>query len=234
MATIAQTKPRQERMTARRQANLDIHKYTANIMQSFGTIFFRILFNTLFKIEIQGKENIEKEKGPVIIVSNHVVFFDSFIFHLFFAPNASLLPLRFMGVTKFNKPALNVLSSVGIVQFIYLLFGVFVITQGEGLEKNLKNAVDILKGGGTVTIFPAGSMRGDNSLGEFKRGAAALALMTNTPIIPVALKRFKERGKRARFSLNVGKKFLLNTNESYNQATLELYRKVEELHSKIS
>lgn len=234
MTTIARSSELKERIGARHQANLDIHKYTAKFMQGLGTIFFRIIFNTLFKIEINGKENIAHEKGPVIIVSNHVVFFDSFIFHLFFSPTASLLPLRFMGVTNFNKPSLNFLRRIGIIHLIYLLFGVFVVTQGEGLEKNLKNAVEILKRNGTVTIFPAGSMRGDNSLGEFKRGAAALALMTNTPVIPVALKRIVQKGKRTRFSLNVGHKFLLDTTLSYDQATTALRQKVEELHNHIA
>jgi 1-acyl-sn-glycerol-3-phosphate acyltransferase len=192
------------------------------------------LFNTLFKIEINGKENIAREKGPVIIVSNHVVFFDSFIFHLFFSPTASLLPLRFLGVTKFDYPALNFFSRIGLVQLVYLLFGVSVVTQGEGLEKNLKNPIEILKHGGTITVFPAGSMRGDNSLGEFKRGAAALAQITGAPVLPVAIKRIREKGKRTRFTLNVGKKFTMDTPQSYDEATLVIRSKVEELHNQIS
>lgn len=233
MATIIQVNQNQEQMTVSHRANLDIHKYVANVMQGFGTIFFRILFNTLFKIEITGKENISNEKGPVILISNHVVFFDSFIFHLFFAPNASLLPLRFMGVTKFENPVMNTLGKIGIVQLIYLLFGVFIVKQGEGLEKNLRSASEIVKRGGTVTIFPAGKLREDGTVGEFKRGAAALALTTNTPIIPIAIKRFREKGKRTRFSLNVGKKFFLENQQSYTEGTLVLQREVDLLHSQI-
>lgn len=233
MTTIVQTNKFQEKMTVSHRANLDIHKYVSKVVQGFGTIFFRILFHTFLKIEIRGKENIAKEKGPVIIVSNHVVFFDSFIFHLFFAPNASLLPLRFMAVTKFEKPSLNFFSKIGLIQFIYLLFGVFVVTQGEGLEKNLKNAVEILRRGGTVTIFPAGKMRPDNSLGEFKRGAAVLALMTNTPIIPVALKRFKRESKKTKFVLNVGKKFVLEKGLSFDKGTKEIFDRLKLLHDKI-
>lgn len=234
MATIAHTTRIPNTLTRSQRINLDIQKYVAKVVQGFGTIFFRILFNLLFKIEIHGKENIAREKGPVIIVSNHIVFFDSFIFHLFFSPLASLLPLRFLGVTKFNVPALNFLSSIGLVQLVYLLFGVSIVTKGEGLEKNLKNPIKILQHGGTVTIFPAGSMRADGSLGDFKRGAAALAQMTGAPIIPVAIKRFKARGKRTRFALSVGNKFEINASESESEATLSIRSKVEELHNQIS
>lgn len=221
-------------MSMQRRVNLDVQTYVAKVTQGFGTIFFRILYSILFKIEIFGKENIANEKGPMIIVSNHVVFFDSFIFHLFFAPNASLLPLRFMAVTKFQVPFLNFLSKIRVIHFIYLLFGVFVVKQGEGLEKNLQNAVDILKRGGTVTIFPAGHMRGDNSLGEFKRGAAALAQLTDSPVIPVAIKRVREKGKRTRFTLLVGKKFKMDKHQSFEQGTAFIRSKIEELHNQIS
>jgi 1-acyl-sn-glycerol-3-phosphate acyltransferase len=233
MTTIAQQTEVHEVKPATHRVNFGLHHYVAKVTQGLGTIFFRILFYSLFDIEIRGKENIAKEKGPAIIVSNHTVFYDSFIFHLFFSPLAPLLPLRFLGVTKFLHPGLNVLARIGAIDFVYLLFGVSVVTQGMGLEKNLKNPIKILQRGGTVTIFPAGSMRPDNTLGEFKRGAAALALMTGVPIIPVALKRYKEKGKRTRFVISVGSKFNLSPELEYEAGTKVIFEKLSTLHQGI-
>jgi 1-acyl-sn-glycerol-3-phosphate acyltransferase len=219
--------------TGWKKADLDIHKYTAKVVQGFGTIFFRILYRTIFNIEIIGKENIAHQQGPVIIVSNHVVFYDSFMFHMFFSPTASLLPLRFMAVRKFDHKLLNFFYSIGVIPLVYMLFGVFTVTQGIGREKNLENAKDILSRNGTVTIFPSGRMHSDNSLGHFKKGAADLALSTNTPIIPIAIKRLREKGKRTKFTINVGKKFLLEDHLSLEDATIEIFKEVEGLHNKI-
>ena len=232
MNTVSSAANLEGKMTIGHRANLDFQKYVARIVQSFGTIFFRILFGILLDIQIEGKENLKDLKGPLIIVSNHVVFYDSFIFHLFFTPFSPLLPLRFMGVGKFNNKVLNFLYSIGIIPFIYTLFGTFLIYPGEGLEKNLRNAKEILEKNGTVVIFPAGSMRPDNSLGEFKRGAAALAMMTSSPILPVALKRSKGNF-RCKISLHIGRQFRLAPNSSYDKETQLIHSKVEEIHCKI-
>lgn len=233
MTTITQQTEVHEVKPATHTVNFGLHHYVAKLTQGLGTIFFRILFYTFFDIDIRGKENIAKEKGPLIIVSNHVVFYDSFIFHLFFSPLAPLLPLRFLGVTRFLHSGLNLLGRMGIIDLVYLLFGVSVVTQGMGLEKNLKNPIKILQRGGTVTIFPAGRMRPDNTLGEFKRGAAALALMTEVPIIPVALKRYKQKGKRTRFVISVGNKFNVNAANSYDENTDLIRNQLKSLHDLI-
>lgn len=234
MNTLTHIKSPPDSLGLRKKIVLDLKRNIANIVQGFGTVFFRLLFNLLFDVEIRGKEHISNERGPIILVSNHVVFYDSFLFHLFFNPFSSLLPLRFMAVTRFDFGFFNLLYKVGIIPLVYVLFGVFIVTQGEGLEKNLRNAKDILQEGGTVTIFPAGSMRPDNSLGEFKRGAAVLASMTNTAIIPIALKRFKVKGKRTRFVISVGLKFNILKENSVDESTDHIKMCVSELHGKIT
>lgn len=235
MNTVSSAANLEGKMTIGHRANLDFQKYVARIVQSFGTIFFRILFRIFLDIKIEGKENLKDLKGPLIIVSNHVVFYDSFIFHLFFTPFSSLLPLRFMAVEKFNNPILNFLFDIGIIPLIYLFFGVFTVTQGQGLEQNLRNAREILEKKGTVTIFPAGSMRPDNSLGDFKRGTAVLSIMTNTAMIPVAIKKYpKIKGSfRKKFIIKIGKSFILSDKTSADIGTREVFAKVEEIHKLI-
>ena len=54
------------------------------------------LFRSFFKIEINGKEHLKDLPASLIIVSNHVSFYDSFLFSVVLGPYAPQLPLRFM------------------------------------------------------------------------------------------------------------------------------------------
>lgn len=204
--------------------------WTSRIVQNIGTIFFRVLFHSFFKMQIKGAKWMRRAHGPALIVSNHIAPYDSFMFHLFFRIGSPLLPLRFMGVLKFSVPFLNFLSRIGVVQVIYLLFGVFVIIQGEGVEKALVNARRILKQGGTVVIFPEGRMSRNGQIGEFKQGAAILAKETGVQVIPVSVKKTK-RAVRNLIHINVGKPFAIEKSMSTEDAIQKMRDTVLNLHS---
>lgn len=92
-------------------------------------------FHVMFRIEIINRHKIDNISRPFIIVANHTNFYDSFIFRIVFG--FKYLPLRFMAVTKFDWDFLNKLADCGIINFVYSLFGVFTVTPGLGIEKNL-------------------------------------------------------------------------------------------------
>lgn len=158
-----------------------------------------------FKINIKGRYNFKNVKGPFIIIANHITHYDSFLFRIALGLWTRHLPLRFMAVDRFQWNFLNILAKLGIIKAVYMLFGVFTVVPGRGIEENLKTPINIIKSGGSVVIYPEGKVVMDGKIGEFKNGAAALHRRTGAMVIPV-LFRFsaKSSGFRRELSIVIG------------------------------
>ncbi len=175
-----------------------------------------------FRPKVYGLENIPSE-GPLVLCANHISNIDPPMI-------ACVLPIEICYMAKaelFEIPVLkNILSSVGT----------FPVKRGEGDVGAMKQALRILKDKKVLGIFPEGTRNKDNEDMRAKSGAAVLAIKTNSPIRPVAV-----RGKMTLFSRNeviVGKPFCLEPNEPrpskeefQNQATI-LMNVIRELAKK--
>jgi 1-acyl-sn-glycerol-3-phosphate acyltransferase len=123
----------------------------------------RLFFN--FKVE--GLENIPR-KSNFIIVANHVSFLD---------------PLAVMTAVpkKIHCIALRSLYKISWIRWFLHL--VEALPSGRISHK----AVHMLNRGKNVGLFPEGGVNHDGKLGEFRRGAALLALKTGRPVLPCAI-----------------------------------------------
>jgi 1-acyl-sn-glycerol-3-phosphate acyltransferase len=175
----------------------------ARVTQFLTWPFLFVVFNLVFDLEIKGRRNFRSVRNPFIIVSNHISFYDSFLFRLALGLWTPHLPLRFMAVRKFDWRFLNLLAAIGVIDFVYSLFGVFTIVPGLGIDKNLHEAREIIKSGGNVVIYPEGKIVVEKGIGPFKKGAAVLTVQTGVSVIPVSI---RDRGGRLRrrISINVG------------------------------
>lgn len=206
-------------------------KYFSGITQFLAWPIVFIFFNILYKIEINGRENLEKIKSPFIIISNHVSFFDSFVFRLVIGFNSYHLPLRFMAVKEFSHWYLNLLKKFLIVDIVYIVFGVFVVYQGRGIHRNLEEAVKIIKDNGNVVIYPEGSIINDDKVGDFKHGASVLAKMTGASVLPISM-RIKKNKIRKKFTINIGRDIKYNVSDSSKEITRIFYKVINNLHCK--
>ena len=123
----------------------------------------RLFFN--FKVE--GLENIP-QKSNFIIVSNHASFLD---------------PLAIMTAVprKIHCIALRILYKIFWIKlFLYM---VEALPSGRISRK----AVHLLNKNKNVGLFPEGGVSREGKLGEFRRGAALLALKTGRPVVPCAV-----------------------------------------------
>jgi 1-acyl-sn-glycerol-3-phosphate acyltransferase len=190
------------------------------------------VFHIFFDIRTKGHDNFTKIKDPFIIISNHIDFYDSFLFRLALGVFTSHLPLRFMAVTRFQWKFLNALSDWGVIDFIYSLFGVFIVVPGLGMNKNLAEAVEIIRCGGNVVMYPEGQINKDeNKIAPFKKGAAVLMQKTGVPIIPMSFRLGAKNIFRRRLYINIGKPITERNNDA-SDLTTTFFRAVSELHSK--
>lgn len=205
-------------------------------VQSMFVPIFAILYYSIFNLKISGRENLKKTKGPMLFVSNHISFYDSFIFDLFVHPFSHILPFRFMGSRVFIVPMLAVLKVIGIIDIVYFLFGVFRVTPGEGAEKSLKHAYEIIKRGGTVAMYPEGKIWSPTNVhpeevGPFKWGAAILAKNTGVQVIPVSMKRTANPANwRTKIEVHIGKPYHVDGNKAPEILASEMRDKVVELY----
>ena len=117
-----------------------------------------LYFHFLYRVNIHGRENLKKGEDPFIIIVNHISFADSFLFRLILGFSTPHLPLRFMAVRRFSWRWLNFLADIGVIDFIYGIFGVFVVVPGLGIEKNLEEAKRIIGRKGNIVIYPEGKI----------------------------------------------------------------------------
>ena len=189
-------------------------------------IFAYPLFHIFFKVKIIGKENLNTLKSPFILVSNHITFYDSFIFRLVLS--SKHLPIRFMAVRKFDHWYLNFLLYIGLVDLVYLLFGVFIVFKGRGIEKNTEEAVRIINEGGNVVVYPEGEISKDGKLGKFKHGAAVLVKKTGANVLPISMRFGDCKFLRREFIIEIKNVLNFDKDKNRNEITEELYRCIRE------
>ncbi len=124
-----------------------------------------------------GKKHLKR--GPCIYVSNHASYLD--------------IPLLTFVLPGF--PAFMGKSSLAkIPMFGYMFGNLHIVVQrnsARGRAKAMQDALDCLRAGRSVVIFPEGGIhhRIQPGLAKFKDGAFALAVQTGLPLIPVTICR---------------------------------------------
>ncbi len=206
-------------------------KYFARLTQFLSWPIAFIYFNLFFKLRISGRENLINVSSPFIIISNHVAFYDSFVFRLVLGAFTKKLPLRFMAVNRFKSWYLNFLARIYIIDLIYIIYGVFVVVKGRGIEKYLEEAIRIIKNGGDVVIYPEGSIVHGDEIEPFKLGAAVLAKKTGVPVIPMSM-RINGGCFRKEYIINVGQKIIVDTTLSAKDISAVFYAEVKKLYQK--
>ncbi len=228
------------RFTVKKKASLFFEDTFPLFIQGICAPFFNIIYRLCFALTIRGKENLKHTKGPMLFISNHIGFYDSFMFDMFVPPFSHIAPFRFMGSRRFIVPFLALLKCIGVIDVVYLLFGVFRITPGEGAEKSLKKAYEIIKNEGTVVMYPEGriwvpSTVHPEAIGPFKWGAAILAKNTGVQVVPVSMKktiRTDSKGfmkVRRGIDISIGKPFHVDASKAPEEIAADMRDKVIEL-----
>lgn len=147
------------------------------IKQFFYTVVrwgLNIIFLGMYRLHVEGREHIPSE-GAVIIAPNHKSYFDP--------------PLVGVAIKKrvVHYMAKEELFRNPLFGWTLRQFGTFPVKRGSVDRAAVRQAVKELKSGNALGIFPEGTRIKRSGLGRFHSGMASLALMTGTPVIPVAI-----------------------------------------------
>ena len=140
-------------------------------------IFIDPLIKKIFIKEIKGLENIPK--GNFIFVSNHQSYLDILIDGCICSPRS----FHFLG---------QIDGWHGISKFfmkgIYFIMGTIPFSRKikKSRKEATKKAINFLKKGNIVVIYPEGARSRTGKIGEGKLGVAKIFLKTEVPILPLA------------------------------------------------
>lgn len=144
------------------------------ILYSFLKLIYSTLLKVLYRPTAIGTENIP-ENGPVIFAGNHRHAFDPVV------------------VLTHTKRVVHYMAKESLFKgfhgFLFKQIGLIKVYRTRNNPTAVVEAVEILKQGGAVGIFPEGTRnKTEEELLRFKHGAVAIAKEANAPIIPFAIK----------------------------------------------
>ena len=123
--------------------------------------------------EIEGEENIPE--GPCIILSNHQSSWETFLLQTIFSPLSTVLKKELLKIPLFGW-GMRLLDPIALDRAQPVQAFKQLISQGH----------DRLSANRSVLIFPEGTRVAIGEQVKFNRGGAALAHLSQTPIVPVA------------------------------------------------
>ncbi|MEW8959916.1 MAG: lysophospholipid acyltransferase family protein [Moorella sp. (in: firmicutes)] len=141
--------------------------------------------------KVVGRENFPLE-GPVIVVANHISLLDPVVVGV-----ASPRMVRFMAKEE--------LFHIPVVKWIIKGLRAFPVRRGRSDRGALKTALEVLKAGQVIGIFPEGKRSRDGRLLPFQHGAALLALKAGAPLLPAAIKNTDKVFRGGRITITFGK-----------------------------
>jgi 1-acyl-sn-glycerol-3-phosphate acyltransferase len=137
-----------------------------------------------------------------------------------------------MAVNRFSWRWLNFLADIGVISFIYGIFGVFIVVPGRGIQKNLEEAKRLIGRKQNIVIYPEGKIVIDHAIAPFKSGAAVLAIETGAPVLPISLRLNGRKFFRRQLTINIGEPIKVSMNAIPDDTTKLFYDAIVDLYHK--
>ncbi|HEX7736133.1 MAG TPA: lysophospholipid acyltransferase family protein [Ktedonobacteraceae bacterium] len=137
----------------------------------FRSLFW-VLTHLLCRYRVEGRERIPRQ-GPLLVVANHLVWYDPALMAIIFPRR-----LWFMAkIEAFRWP---------VIGWGARLTEQISVRRGASDRVALERALDYLRQGRAVLIFPEGTVARQGHMLAAHTGAAMLALRAGVPILPIA------------------------------------------------
>lgn len=145
------------------------------------------LTNLFFDLKSYGLSNLDKIKGPVIFISNHVSYLDQPVI-MFSLPRkirykiASATREEFFftqeGTSSFKK-----------LLFLYIMVAgnIFLLPQKRGFRKSLAFMGNLVDRGVSLLIFPEGTRTRNGKLQNFMSGLGLMVKEFQIPVVPIKI-----------------------------------------------
>ena len=133
-----------------------------------------LLWHLGFRIQVIGKENLPKDGRGFVLASNHISAIDPV-----FIVIARYWGKRMLIMAKDELFHINPLLS-----WMFRNVGVFGVERGKGDTKVVEQAIEKVKKGQGMLIFPEGTRSKTGEVGKVKSGAFVVASQAGVEMIP--------------------------------------------------
>ena len=140
----------------------------------FVWIVASALFNAVCRVEAYGQSNVP-EKGPLIMASNHLHFFDPPLV-------LAAMPYRELTVMSAEKWA-----EAWPVNWLLKSIGAIFVHRGEVDREALNKCLAVLERDGILGLAPEGTRSPTGTMQRGKPGVAYLAIKADVPILPLGI-----------------------------------------------
>src|SRR5215211_8846753 len=173
----------------------------------------------LYRMEARGKENLPRE-GGFVLAANHTSNFDPWPLGLPLYPNRFL---RFMGKSELFWWPLGAFIRAG---------GAFKVNRGRGDVEAIAQAVELVKAGEVVVMFPEGTRRKKGMVKKHQArphsGAARIAADAGVALVPAAIKGTDRLARLAKVEVAYGGP--IEQTEDVHETTERLMTEIERLY----
>ena len=142
-----------------------------------GRLLVKLVFGCVARVRVLGRENTT-HSGGFVLAANHISHFDPFLLGL-----AVRRKIDWMTMAEFFRPPM--------LGLLLRSIDAFPVERNRADLKTIRTAIERLKNGRVVGIFPEGGIRdGARSLLEgapLRPGAATLAQIGRVPIVPCVI-----------------------------------------------
>jgi len=193
-----------------------------------------------------GRENLRGVKGPMLVISNHVIYLDvGFVLAALPAGLRHRLAVAMGGerLAEMRRPPsewfflrrwLHRMNYFLVIS----LFNVFPLPKRSGFRESFRFAGDLADRGWSILVFPEGELTPDGKLQPFRAGIGLLASNLKIPVVPIRVDgsyEVREEGstfnRPGRIRIYIGKPVEFSEESDAEQMTRELEQQVAGLGS---
>ena len=159
------------------------------VRRAWDTIFHEPFFRHYAALEVRGAQELDKLKGPVLFVSNHLSYLDHAAVMFALPPELRYRTATaawaefFFGDYHGMSFFLRRLS----YQYASLLFNLFPLAQSQGFSGSLKFMGKLADAGVNILIFPEGEHSLDGKLLPFQMGLGIMVKALGIPVVPIKI-----------------------------------------------
>lgn len=188
---------------------------------SFARKFLKPLLSPHIE-EIKGLENIPQNTNFILAV-NHQSNLDHFFVP--FPLENSLEKVHFIGKRD------NILEFLVASFFYWVAETIPVNRKAKDKRKVLEKAVETLKRGGIIIIYPEGTRNRKKEILEGKTGAAEMAIRGGVPVVPMALIYKNQEPRHFPLRIKVGEPLYFKQELDYESLREATDRLMKEIYS---